>query len=99
MDLEDDLRSGFRVSQHEYIHLLARYQSRFWPLWLNEGFASCFESAVVEKNRIVFGKPMQRIAGILREKRGLDLEQAFGFRTSAELFRLPTTFRQSALDA
>ncbi len=70
MDFEDDLRSGFRVSQHEYIHLLARYQSRFWPLWLNEGFASCFESAVVEKNRIVFGKPMQRIAEILREKRG-----------------------------
>lgn len=91
MDIEDDLRSGFRVSQHEYIHLLARNQSRFWPLWLNEGFASCFESAVVEKKRIVFGKPMQRIAEILREKRGLDLEQVFGFRTSAELFRLPTT--------
>jgi hypothetical protein len=91
LDIEDDLRSGFKVSQHEYVHLLTRNMNESWPLWLTEGFASCFESAAVEKKKIVFGKPRKGLAEILRERRGLDLVQVFGVRTRVDLLRMPAT--------
>ena len=89
VDIENDVRLGYRISQHEYVHLLTRDSSDSWPMWMVEGFASCFETAEIQKNWIRFGEPIRYAMDRIRGGRGFTHKELFAVQSSQQLIRMP----------
>lgn len=53
--------NGMNVIYHEYVHSILHTNTRWLPMWMDEGFADFFGSTHFEKNEVVIGYPSPRM--------------------------------------
>ncbi len=63
------------IAAHEYMHLLTSHQKYDLPVWLNEGFATLFESLEGYANKVRVGKPHLGRLQLLNNKKWLEIER------------------------
>jgi tetratricopeptide (TPR) repeat protein len=82
--LHEDDSEGLESVFHEYTHLLLRHNSRFWPLWLNEGMAEIYSTFhVVGDHSIRIGEPIPHHLELLHNTTLMPLSQLFAVTHSS----------------
>jgi hypothetical protein len=62
-----------RVVYHEYTHMITALNSRWLPVWLNEGMAEFYAYTRFEENKTLIGAPTERFRA-LRERPWIPIE-------------------------
>ena len=63
------------IAAHEYMHLLTSHQKYNLPIWLNEGYATLFESLEGYAGKVRVGKPHLGRLQHLARKKWLEIER------------------------
>ena len=74
------------VIYHEYTHLLTSNTPREWPLWLKEGLAELYSSFEVFRGMVLFGAPISRHVGLLRQKTLIPLTDLLSVSRGSSLY-------------
>jgi tetratricopeptide (TPR) repeat protein len=75
---QEDDSEGLESVFHEYTHLLLRHNSRFWPLWLNEGMAEIYSTFhVVGDHSVRIGEPIPHHLALLKDATFMPLPSLF----------------------
>ncbi len=78
LSLSRDDSEGLESVFHEYTHLLLRHNSRFWPLWLNEGMAEIYSTFhVVGDHSVRIGEPITHHIEMLQHAKLMPLTRLF----------------------
>jgi tetratricopeptide (TPR) repeat protein len=62
-----------RIVYHEYTHMITALNSRWLPVWLNEGMAEFYAYTRFEENKTLIGAPTERFRA-LRERPWIPIE-------------------------
>jgi tetratricopeptide (TPR) repeat protein len=73
LDAEGETR--FHVLYHEYVHLLVNVNFEWFPLWLNEGLAEFYATAVLQGFQVGLGRPSEGHLYLLKENKLLPIEE------------------------
>jgi Flp pilus assembly protein TadD len=78
LSLSNEDSEGLESVFHEYTHLLMRHNSRFWPLWLNEGMAEVYSTFhVTGDHSIRIGEPIPHHLELLQNTKLMPLHKLF----------------------
>jgi Flp pilus assembly protein TadD len=81
---QEDDSEGLESVFHEYTHLLLRHNSRFWPLWLNEGMAEIYSTFhVVGDHSARIGEPLPHHLELLHNTTLMPLPKLFAVTHSS----------------
>ena len=74
---------SYHVIYHEYFHMITSLNFGNLPLWLNEGLAEFFATAVVHDEEVDVGRPDDNVFRFLRQSRLMPLEVLFAVDRSS----------------
>jgi hypothetical protein len=82
--LGQDLASGGAPVVHEYVHYLLHQRYRHLPLWLDEGLAEVYSTAIQESRGLRIGLPPDdRLDWLRMDSPAYDLQTLFSIRQSS----------------
>ena len=86
IDITANQERPMSVIYHEYTHLLTSNTTRDWPLWLKEGLAELYSSFEVFNGLVLFGAPISRHVGLLRQKTFIPLKDLLSVGRGSPLY-------------
>jgi len=86
IDISANQERPMSVIYHEYTHLLTSNTARDWPLWLKEGLAELYSSFEVFNGLVLFGAPISRHVGLLRQKTFIPLKDLLSVGRASPLY-------------
>lgn len=96
MFIDASRRTGIeRTAMHELIHDLLRERELLPPLWIEEGLAEYFSTAVVENGQVVAGQPPAEAEALLRRTTPMTLDALFAVDAESPLASSPHFYAQS----
>ena len=75
--------AAYKTIFHEYVHHIVKETGFRPPLWLNEGLATLYQTADIQKDSITFGQPDGRYLTLLKHKKFMPLEQLVAVTTKS----------------
>jgi hypothetical protein len=72
-----------RTAMHELIHDLLRQHDVAPPLWLEEGLAEYFSSAIIEDDRVIAGDPIREHDQFFKRRSVMPIEQLFAIKAES----------------
>lgn len=84
-----------RTAMHELIHDLLRERELTPPLWIEEGLAEYFSTAVVRGSRVIAGEPLREAVALLRRRPAMPLHDLFAVTAESDAAAAPGFYAQS----
>lgn len=72
-----------RTAMHELIHDLLRSNDVIPPLWIEEGLAEYFSSAIVDGSRVIAGEPVREHQQLLQRRTAMPLERMLAVKAES----------------
>lgn len=96
MFVDASRRKGIeRTAMHELIHDLLREREMTPPLWLEEGLAEYFSTAVVRGNRVEAGAKLAEATTLLARRTPMPLSELFAMNAESDVAAAPLFYAQS----
>lgn len=84
-----------RTAMHELIHDLLRQHDVAPPLWLEEGLAEYFSSAIIDDARVVAGDPIREHDQFFKQRSMMPIEQLFAIKAESAAAASTAFYAQS----